>query len=301
MSEQVNKRSVEVVTAEIITIREHAQKVFYEAVIQIGRRLEEAKSLVPAGTWLEYLDGRLGYKPSTAQNYMRIAREFGDGQLSLTNKNAADLFGNLGYSQLLPLLGLPEDEREQLAEENDLQTMSKREIDALVRERDAAKKQAADNKALLDKQHKGLIDAKVRADALKTDLAAAKKQAEQERLALQDQLTALEAKAAEPITAEVVVDDAALARVRDEVAAEQAEAVRAAQARAAEFERKYQAAKNPEAAQVNFLFGEMQTLYSRLGQALLLMDDSQPETADKLRGAIAAQLNTWAASVGTDG
>ena len=82
-------RSIEIVTAEITMIRDNARKVFLESVIQIGTRLEEAKQMVPSGEWTAYLTDKLGYKPSTAQNYMRIAREFGGGQVSLTGKTAA--------------------------------------------------------------------------------------------------------------------------------------------------------------------------------------------------------------------
>lgn len=96
MSENVVAvRSIEIVTAEITMIRDNARKVFLESVIQIGTRLEEAKQMVPSGEWTAYLTDKLGYKPSTAQNYMRIAREFGGGQVSLTGKTAADAFGQL--------------------------------------------------------------------------------------------------------------------------------------------------------------------------------------------------------------
>ena len=118
MSENVVAvRSIEIVTAEIYTIRDNARKVFLDAVVQIGTRLEEAKQLVPQGEWTAYLTDRLGYKPSTAQNYMRIAREFGGGQVSLSGKTAADAFAELSYSQILPLLGMAEEEREELEEE----------------------------------------------------------------------------------------------------------------------------------------------------------------------------------------
>ena len=143
MSENVVAvRSIEIVTAEITMIRDNARKVFLESVIQIGTRLEEAKQMVPSGEWTAYLTDKLGYKPSTAQNYMRIAREFGGGQVSLTGKTAADAFGQLSYSQILPLLGMAEEEREELAKEHDLPSMSSREIAALVKERDEAKANA---------------------------------------------------------------------------------------------------------------------------------------------------------------
>ncbi len=151
MSENVVAvRSIEIVTAEINTIRDNARKVFLDAVVQIGTRLEEAKQLVPQGEWTAYLMDKLGYKPSTAQNYMRIAREFGGGQVSLSGKTAADAFAELSYSQILPLLGMPEEEREELAEEHDLPHMSSREIAALVKERDEAKA-AADQLGEKDK------------------------------------------------------------------------------------------------------------------------------------------------------
>ena len=65
-------RSIEIVTAEIHTIRDNVARVFMDGVVQIGRRLEEVKQLVPQGEWLAYLDKELGYKPSTAQNYRPI-------------------------------------------------------------------------------------------------------------------------------------------------------------------------------------------------------------------------------------
>ena len=151
MSENVVAvRSIEIVTAEITMIRDNARKVFLESVIQIGTRLEEAKQMVPSGEWTAYLTDKLGYKPSTAQNYMRISRECGGGQVSLTGKTAADAFGQLSYSQILPLLGMAEEEREELAEEHDLPSMSSREIAALVKERDEAKAKIEDLQEQLD-------------------------------------------------------------------------------------------------------------------------------------------------------
>ena len=70
-------RTVDTVTAEIQYIQQQVKKIFYDAVVQIGTRLLEVKEMVPHGEWTNYLENRLGYKPSTAQNYMRIAKEFG--------------------------------------------------------------------------------------------------------------------------------------------------------------------------------------------------------------------------------
>lgn len=286
-------RSIEIVTAEIHTIRDNVARVFMDGVVQIGRRLEEAKQLVPQGEWLQYLDKELGYKPTTAQNYMRIAREFGDGQIGLSGKTPGDFFGNLGYSQLLPLLGLPEEEREQLAEEHDLAGMSSREIQALVKERDEAKANA-------DKLEVALADTMRKEGDLKSKLsdtkAKLKDATEKARVngdaaaELQRQLDALEQQANTP--RELTEEERAA--MRDEIAAEQAEAVQAAEARAADALAKLEKVKNPAAHQVNFLFGELNADWSRLRAALRELEQSDSEAAGKMRAAIGQAVAGWA-------
>ena len=151
-------RNIDTVTAEIIVIRDNAKKVFYDAVIEIGCRLLEAKELVPHGEWTHYLQSVLGYTPSTAQNYMRIASAFSGNQVGFDGKSQDELFGELGYAQLLPLLGLPDEERRELAAENDLPSMSSREINKLVsdyKEARAALKDADERSAeALEKMEK---------------------------------------------------------------------------------------------------------------------------------------------------
>ena len=298
-NEVVAVRSIEIVTAEIHTIRDNVARVFMEGVVQIGRRLEEAKQLVPQGEWLGYLDKELGYKPSTAQNYMRIAREFGDGQIGLSGKTPSDFFGNLGYSQLLPLLGLPEEEREQLAEEHDLAGMSSREIQALVKERDEAKANADKlETALADKMAEeqalqGELD-NVRAvltkqkDKAKAHAAAAKANAET-AAELQRKLDALEQQANTP--RELTEEERAA--LRDEIAAEQAKALQAAEARAADALAKLEKVKNPAAHKVNFLFGELGEYWNRLRAALRELEQSDSEAAGKMRAAIGQAVAGW--------
>lgn len=320
-------RSIEIVTAEIHTIRDNVARVFMDGVVQIGRRLEEAKQLVPQGEWLNYLDTQLGYKPSTAQNYMRIAREFGDGQIGLSGKSPSDFFGNLGYSQLLPLLGLPEEEREQLAEVHDLAGMSSREIAALVKERDEAKKKAEVAQGKLEQAWQELdqstedirdlenekLEAKAQAERAEKDaetarqaladakdkLKAEKQKAQEQEAAaqenaqtaaeLQRKLNELTEKANQPRELTDEERDA----LRAEVAAEQAEAVKAAEARAAEALARLEKVKNPAAHKVNFLFGELCEYWSRLQDALKVLKQSDAEAAGKMRGAISQVMGGW--------
>lgn len=283
MSENVVAvRSIEIVTAEIYTIRDNARKVFLDAVVQIGTRLEEAKRLVPQGEWTAYLTDKLGYKPSTAQNYMRIAREFGGGQVSLSGKTAADAFAELSYSQILPLLGMAEEEREELAEEHDLPSMSSREIAALVKERDEAKANADRLKEKDELLRSKLREANEERDKAQSSLS----DATQREKDLAERLDELEKQPAEVRE----LSEEELEEIRDKVRAENAEAVRAAEARALAAEERLDKAKNPAAHKVNFLFREMQGLSERLTEALGELQKSDEAACEKFAVVIAGWL-----------
>lgn len=290
MSENVVAvRSIEIVTAEITMIRDNARKVFLESVIQIGTRLEEAKQMVPSGEWTAYLTDKLGYKPSTAQNYMRIAREFGGGQVSLTGKTAADAFGQLSYSQILPLLGMAEEEREKLAEENDLPSMSSREIAALVKERDEAKEaaeKATAEKAAAELKFEGAAKAR---ETVLHELKLSQDECDvvkQTAADLQKQLDAIEDKPAE--VRELTEDE--LEEIRSKVREENAEAAKAAEERARAAEEKLDKVKNPAAHKVNFLFGEVRGLIERLEQALAELQQTDEAAREKFVKVIADWL-----------
>lgn len=283
MSENVVAvRSIEIVTAEITMIRDNARKVFLESVIQIGTRLEEAKQMVPSGEWTAYLTDKLGYKPSTAQNYMRIAREFGGGQVSLTGKTAADAFGQLSYSQILPLLGMAEEEREELAEENDLPSMSSREIAALVKERDEAKANAVKLKEKDKLLRSKLREANEERDKAQSSLS----DATQREKDLAERLDELEKRPAE--VRELTEEE--LEEIREKARAENAEAARAAEERARAAEEKLDKVKNPAAHKVNFLFGEVRGLVERLEQALAELHQTDEAAREKFAKVIADWL-----------
>lgn len=280
MSENVVAvRSIEIVTAEINTIRDNARKVFLDAVVQIGTRLEEAKQLVPQGEWTAYLTDKLGYKPSTAQNYMRIAREFGGGQVSLSGKTAADAFAKLSYSQILPLLGMAEEEREELAEEHDLPSMSSREIAALVKERDEAKANADKLKEKDKLLRSKLREANEERDKAQSSLS----DATQREKDLAERLDELEKRPAEVRE----LTDEELDTIRREMRAEADEAVREAEARAHALEEKLEKVKNPAAHKVNFLFHEFRGVLERLDGALEELQASDEAAAEKFAKVIA--------------
>ncbi len=295
-------RSLEIVTAEIHTIERNARRVFLDSVIQIGTRLEEAKQLVLPGNWLNYLKDELGYKPSTAQNYMRLAREFGDGQISLTGKDPGKLFGELSYSQLMPLIGLNEDEREQLAEENDLLSMSSREIAALVKERDELKSKldgadALKQEAEKAKEETGKLKNQIEnyKTAFDTQRAKASQLAEVSKNnalkieGLEKQLDEMAEQASKP--RELTEEE--LAEIRKQIADEQSEALRWAEKRIEEANAKLEKVRNPAAHKVNFLFRELRDYFDKLAESLNELKETDEDAAAKMRAAINSSVSGW--------
>lgn len=294
-------RTIDTVTAEIIVIRDQTARTIKTGMIEIGRRLEEAKEMVPQGEWLHYLQEVLHFKPSTAQNYMRIAREFGDGQIALDGMSATDLFGELGYSQLVPLLGLPDEDRRQLAEQNDLPEMSSREIKKLVddyKAAQAAEQHAQDKAAQAAEAEEKAVKAAKEAKQKAADEIHAREAAEAKNKDLEGQVEDLLRQLKEkPIVAEaeVVPDSELLERAREQVRAETEDALRDARERAEAANAALEQAKNPSVHQVNFLFGELRGVSERLDAAFEKLREQQPETAGKFGEVIGRWLAQAAA------
>ena len=98
-------RTVETVTLEIRTLQRQAQQIMLGYAVEIGRRLEEVKAILPHGQWGDYLKNEVDYSQSTANNFMRIYREYGAAQQSLFGGEAkSQAFANLTYTKALRLL-----------------------------------------------------------------------------------------------------------------------------------------------------------------------------------------------------
>ena len=134
-------RTLEMVTEEIRYLDRQAKRLVLGHAIEIGRRLTEAKALVPYGGWGDYIEKELDYSQSTANNFMRIFAEYGAAQQSLFGPVAdSQTLGNLSYTKALKLLAVPSEERESFAESVDAAHISTRELEAAIRERDEARK-----------------------------------------------------------------------------------------------------------------------------------------------------------------
>ncbi len=182
-------RTLAQVTEEIRYLDNQAKRLVLGHAIEIGRRLEEAKALVPYGEWGNYIEKELSYSQSTANNFMRIFDEYGAAQQSLFGPVAdSQTLGNLSYTKALKLLAVPREEREEFAREVDAEHLSTRELAEAIRERDEAKKRAEDAEAETKRAkafEKDLLntigDANDRVDRLAKELMAAKKELEEQK------------------------------------------------------------------------------------------------------------------------
>lgn len=149
MTQLITERSTDVIAAEINAIKFQTQTMMLQASAEIGKRLIEAKDQLPHGEWGKWLKENVEYSQSTANNLMQIHVEYS------SNSQA---FGNLSYSKAVALLGIDAEDREAFLQENDVDEMSTRELQKIVKEKQKLEKEmakreadAAKEKSLLEK------------------------------------------------------------------------------------------------------------------------------------------------------
>lgn len=138
-----NRTKLENVTAEIKELKRQANQMALAYAVEIGRRLSEAKTLVPHGQWGIWLRDEAEFSQSTANNFMRLFEEYGDKQMTIFGAVVnSQTIANLPYTKALQLLALPADEREQFAKEEDAESKSVRELSEAIKERNRAREEA---------------------------------------------------------------------------------------------------------------------------------------------------------------
>ena len=123
-TDQAPARSLIEIEAEIMA----QKRTIGRSIVVIGQALREAKGQLAHGAWGDWLRDRVNFSQGTAENYMRIAEQV-HGESTLLD---------LPYTKILALLAVPETEREQFAQDNQVEDKSVSEIKRLIRERDDA-------------------------------------------------------------------------------------------------------------------------------------------------------------------
>ena len=137
MNDMIEKRTPEQIGAEIRMYMDVGRRVTLLCAIEIGRRLVEAKEMLPHGEWLPWLQKETEFSSSSAQRYMKVYEEYGASQIGLFGPETnSPTLGNLPISKALALLSVPESERIEFAEVVDAEHISVRELEEKIRDRE---------------------------------------------------------------------------------------------------------------------------------------------------------------------
>lgn len=87
-------------------------------IVEIGKRLSEAKKKVPHGEWGQWLKSEVDFSQSNAIRFIKIAEEFPNYATS----------HNLSVSKAFELLSLPSEERQEFIDSHNIEDMTTREL-----------------------------------------------------------------------------------------------------------------------------------------------------------------------------
>ena len=305
----VTGRSSNTIAAEIVAITNQTKQMVVMSAIEVGKRLEEAKSLLEHGEWGSFVERECLLSHRSANNCMKLFREWRD------NPNSQAL-ANISYTNAVRLLSLPEEEREELMQEHDVSQMSSRELDKVIKERNDLQAEKENAGATIRDLEQKLLDAETRANAAKASesawqeeidklnanlakarenetkaknqvqhlrdnptipkamkdkiVADAKAQgAKEAEKALQSQLSAAQKKAQEAADAQASAEKDAQA-ARDQLAAMQ----------------KQSRFSSPDAAAIKILFDQVQTDFNKINGHLIKLTSTDPEQGAKFKNAL---------------
>lgn len=308
-------RDISVITKEIKDLRGQAQAMALMYAVEIGRRLAEAKSVLPYGKWGEWLRDEVEFSQSSANNFMRLFDEYGSAQISIFGASVdSQTLGNLPYSKALQLLAIPADEREAFAEKVGAEDLSTRELAAAIKEREEAKREADELKKKLEEaamRESDAIQLKNDYEYLKSNVDNAMAEREKAIEAAKKLGAELEEAKKNPKIPKATLDkmkadaEAAAKKAADESAAkklaELTEKLKNAEAdklkaeldakmarEAAESAAKALKTASPEVTAFKTLFEQLQGTAAKCRAALEKMRESDPETAEKCEKAMRA-------------
>ena len=312
-------RGIEVITTEILYLKNKAG----EAILEIGKRLIEAKAQLPHGEWLPWLEGQVGFSTVTAQRFMRLAEEY---------PNASPVT-HLGASKALILLALPPAEREEfLAEKHEVNgeektafEMTRNELREAIRAKEEAEQDrqfAEADKEKAEEELKAAKDAVAQASDTIRELKAEIERLEKEpknvtavetvpdkekEMELESQILHLKSKlnlaeknakeldaalrsAKEAVTKEKASAKAAAYKAAVELEAERSKAEDVRAGLQAKIEKLQQNAASPAVSEFKLYFDQIQDLINKMKDCIDRQDKEDPAVALKLRKASVALM-----------
>lgn len=183
----VQERTLPVIASEIFFIESQVARTALEGAIQIGLKLKEAKEQVEHGQWENWCHENLNYSKSKTEKLMRIASEYGD-ENSIYAKTYTCT--DLSVSKALSLLQVPEEEVKNFSENNDVESMTVKELNDKIKALESEKEmRAVEVNVLTEEYEKRLTAADEELEHIKNELTEL-----QDSTADPDALADLEAK-----------------------------------------------------------------------------------------------------------
>lgn len=129
---------------------------------EIGKRLSQAKEQVPHGEWENWVKDNLGYSLRTTQQLIRVHKEY-----SKTNT-----YSFLSFNKVLALTSIKdEEERQEFAEDHDVEDMTVRELKAEIKEyKENKERETKELKEEISKKDLELNDIKASNERLANEL-----------------------------------------------------------------------------------------------------------------------------------
>lgn len=319
-------RDITVIEKEITGLKEAMARTALSYAVEVGRRLVEAKEMLPHGEWGGWVKEKAGFSQSTANNMMRLYEEYGADQFTIFGAVVnSQAIANLPYTKALSLLSLPAEEREEFAEKVDAERLSTREFDKLVKDKLAADERAAKLQEAAKKAEAEAKESREAAARMEERLSGAiaekdkwikaKEETDKELKEAKEALASAEMKGAKAAQAkaEKAAQDAADGRVIElqrklADADRQIEAVGAqaamlegkiaeAESRAKDAEaaaekfRKGQAMADPKVQEFKVRFADVQKAMNQIDSLLAEVGDE--ETRGKLKKAMGEVVKGW--------
>lgn len=207
---KIPERTIETITTEIKALQSHT----LACAIEIGRRLAEAKGLLDHGKWGSWLANEVDFSHRQANNLMQLFKEYGSPQSALFGAELnSQTYANISVSKALRLIAIPEEEREDFARDKDVEHISTRELEELIKERDRLKNELAaaqEGSAIAIGEREDELNAEIDGLTKKLDLLKEEAEDSADRAAeLEEKIKDLEGR---PIDVAVQRDEEAIAQ-----------------------------------------------------------------------------------------
>lgn len=318
MGEIITVRDLAMVTSDIQYAQRQGARQLASNLIEIGRLLVEAKTMVEPKDWEKYIWDNFGYSTSSADNWMKLFREYGDNQESLFDSfRDSQTFGKLSYTQLLALTALPAEERSEFVEKHDVENMSTRELQRAIKEREDALQSAEERAAGLERDLARAKNAENAAVADARELSARLRQATAAKESAQQDLEKVKKQLAEAKTREKTakddlkkakenpeIPDAVMEQMRKEVEADAAhkatedlrKKLDAAEKAARDAQDKLAAAQkaakvaNPDVMSINILGQQMLTVWNTIQGYRIKAVTADPGNAEPIHKFLTAVI-----------